>query len=107
MTKAEIVERASAAVDMPKRKGEVVVNMVLRCIIDALAEGERVDLRGLAASGSVRAMIEPGVTRAQAKRLIFRLKESRCSEPAKNSADGSTIRCKSGLEARINRRCQF
>ena len=46
MTKADIVERASAAVDMPKRKGEVVVNTVLRCIIDALAEGERVDLRG-------------------------------------------------------------
>jgi len=46
MTKADIVERASAAVDMPKRKGEVVVNMVLRCIIDALADGERVDLRG-------------------------------------------------------------
>lgn len=46
MTKADIVERASAAVDMPKRKGEVVVNTVLRCIIDALAEGDRVDLRG-------------------------------------------------------------
>ena len=46
MTKADIVEQASAAVDMPKRKGEVVVNTVLRCIIDALADGERVDLRG-------------------------------------------------------------
>ncbi|PIE33890.1 integration host factor subunit beta [candidate division KSB3 bacterium] len=46
MTKADIVEKASAAVDMPKRKGEVVVNTVLHCIIDALAEGERVDLRG-------------------------------------------------------------
>ena len=46
MTKAEIVEKASASVNMPKRKGEIVVNTVLRCIIDALAEGERVDLRG-------------------------------------------------------------
>jgi integration host factor subunit beta len=46
MTKADIVEKASAAVDMPKRKGEVVVNTVLRCIIDALAQGDRVDLRG-------------------------------------------------------------
>ncbi len=46
MTKAEIVEQASAAIDIPKRKGEVIVNTVLRCIIDALAEGERVDLRG-------------------------------------------------------------
>ena len=46
MTKADIVERASASVDMPKRKGEVVVNTVLRCIIDALSNGERVDLRG-------------------------------------------------------------
>lgn len=46
MTKADIVERASAAVDIPKRKGEVVVNAVLKSIIDALAKGERVDLRG-------------------------------------------------------------
>ncbi len=38
---------------MPKRKGEVVVNMVLRCIIDALAEGERVDLRGFGSFRSV------------------------------------------------------
>ena len=46
MTKADIVEKASAAVDMSKRKGEIVVNTVLRCIIDALAQGDRVDLRG-------------------------------------------------------------
>ena len=46
MTKADIVEKASAAVDMPKRKGEIIVNTVLRCIIDALAQGDRVDLRG-------------------------------------------------------------
>lgn len=46
MTKAEIVEKASAAIDLPKRKGEVVVNEVLQCIIDALADGDRVDLRG-------------------------------------------------------------
>jgi integration host factor subunit beta len=46
MTKADIVEQASSVVDIPKRKGEVVVNTVLKCIIDALAEGDRVDLRG-------------------------------------------------------------
>ena len=46
MTKADIVEKASASIDIPKRKGEVIVNTVLRCIIEALADGERVDLRG-------------------------------------------------------------
>ena len=46
MTKADIVERASASVDIPKRKGEVIVNTVLRSIVDALSKGERVDLRG-------------------------------------------------------------
>jgi integration host factor subunit beta len=46
MTKADIVEQASSVVDIPKRKGEVVVNTVLKCIIDALADGDRVDLRG-------------------------------------------------------------
>jgi integration host factor subunit beta len=46
MTKADIVERASAVIDIPKRKGEIVVNTVLRCIIEALEDGDRVDLRG-------------------------------------------------------------
>lgn len=57
MTKADIVEKASASVDMPKRKGEVVVNTVLRCIIDALSKGERVDLRGF---GSFRVSARNG-----------------------------------------------
>jgi integration host factor subunit beta len=59
MTKAEIVEKAAAAVDMPKRKGEVVVNTVLKCIIEALADGERVDLRGF---GSFRVSARDGRT---------------------------------------------
>ncbi len=46
MTKADIVEKASSTADISKRKGEVIVNTVLRSIIDALSEGERVDLRG-------------------------------------------------------------
>jgi integration host factor subunit beta len=46
MTKADIVERASAVVDIPKCKGEIMINAVLRCIIDAVAQGDRVDLRG-------------------------------------------------------------
>jgi len=46
MTKADIVEKASSAIDLPKRKGEILVNTVLRSIIEALANGERVDLRG-------------------------------------------------------------
>jgi integration host factor subunit beta len=57
MTKADIVEKASASIDMPKRKGEVVVNTVLRCIVDALAKGERVDLRGF---GSFRVSARNG-----------------------------------------------
>ena len=59
MTKADIVEKASAAVDMPKRKGEIVVNAVIQCIIDALAKGERVDLRGV---GSFRVSSRNGRT---------------------------------------------
>ena len=46
MTKADIVEKAASSADISKRKGEVIVNTVLGCIIDALSEGERVDLRG-------------------------------------------------------------
>ena len=46
MTKADIVEKTAHVVDIPKRKGEIIVNAVLRCIVEALAQGERVDLRG-------------------------------------------------------------
>ena len=57
MTKADIVERASAVIDIPKCKGEIIVNEVLHCIIDALSEGERVDLRGF---GSFRVSARNG-----------------------------------------------
>jgi len=57
MTKAEIVEKTATVVDIPKRKGEIVVNAVLRCIIDALARGDRVDLRGF---GSFRVSARDG-----------------------------------------------
>ena len=57
MTKADIVEKTVTVVDIPKRKGEIIVNAVLRCIIEALAQGERVDLRGF---GSFRVSARDG-----------------------------------------------
>lgn len=57
MTKADIVEKTAHVVDIPKRKGEIIVNAVLRCIIEALAQGERVDLRGF---GSFRVSARDG-----------------------------------------------
>ena len=46
MTKADLVERIAAKVDLSKKDSEHVVNMVFRCIIEALATGDKVELRG-------------------------------------------------------------
>jgi integration host factor subunit beta len=46
MTKADLVEKIAIQVDLSKRDSEVVVNTVFRSIIDALAQGDKVELRG-------------------------------------------------------------
>lgn len=46
MTKADLVERIAAKVDLSKKDSEHVVNTVFRCIIEALAAEDKVELRG-------------------------------------------------------------
>ena len=46
MTKADLVEQIAGDVELSKKDSEIVINTVFRCIIDALAEGDKVELRG-------------------------------------------------------------
>ncbi len=46
MTKADLVESIAAKVELSKKDGETVVNTVFRCIVEALAQGDKVELRG-------------------------------------------------------------
>ncbi len=46
MTKADLVEKIAAQVDLSKKDSEIVVNTVFRSIIDALASDDKVELRG-------------------------------------------------------------
>ncbi|RMG90596.1 MAG: integration host factor subunit beta [Zetaproteobacteria bacterium] len=46
MTKSELIERIAAGRGITRREAEVVVNTVLDAIGDALAAGDRVELRG-------------------------------------------------------------
>ncbi len=46
MTKADLVEKVAAKVELSKKDGETVVNTVFRCIVEALAQGDKVELRG-------------------------------------------------------------
>lgn len=47
MTKADLVEKICASVDsVTKKQAEAVVNSLFECIIDALEEGDKVELRG-------------------------------------------------------------
>ncbi|MEE9275812.1 MAG: HU family DNA-binding protein [bacterium] len=46
MTKAELVERISSKINLTKKDTERVVNIVFGSIIQALAQGDKVELRG-------------------------------------------------------------
>ena len=59
MTKADLVEKIATQVDLSKKNSEIVVNTVFQSIIAALANGDKVELRGF---GSFR-------TRARKSRI--------------------------------------
>jgi integration host factor subunit beta len=46
MTKADLVERIAATIELSKKDSEIVVNTVFKSIVDALAQGDKVELRG-------------------------------------------------------------
>mgnify|MGYP001173456902 CR=1 FL=1 len=46
MTKAEMVEKISAKINLTKKDTERVVNIVFGSVISALAKGDKVELRG-------------------------------------------------------------
>lgn len=46
MTKAELVEEVSKASELTKKHSEVIVNTVFHSIINALKQGEKIELRG-------------------------------------------------------------
>ena len=47
MTKSELVEALSKSEDLTKTKAEEIVNLVFSEMTNALANGERVEIRGL------------------------------------------------------------
>ena len=56
MTKAELVDKVATAIQLPKYQTETVVNVFLQCIMDALRDGDKVELRGF---GSFRLRHRP------------------------------------------------
>jgi len=46
MTKAELVDKVAATLQLPKHQTETVVNLFLQCITEALRTGDKVELRG-------------------------------------------------------------
>ncbi len=46
MTKAHLVARVAAQIQLPKQQTEAIVNVFLTSIIDALRRGDKVELRG-------------------------------------------------------------
>ncbi len=46
MTKAELVEKVAERIDLTKKQTEVIVNTVFQSITEALANGDKVEMRG-------------------------------------------------------------
>jgi integration host factor subunit beta len=46
MTKAGLVDKVAATIQLPKHQTETVVNLFLQCVTDALRAGDKVELRG-------------------------------------------------------------
>lgn len=46
MTKADLVEQIASRIELSKKESEHIVNTVFRSIVQALADGDKVELRG-------------------------------------------------------------
>ncbi len=46
MTKADLIQEVSRLVEIPRREAEVVVETVLRSMVEALRAGDKVEIRG-------------------------------------------------------------
>jgi integration host factor subunit beta len=46
MTKAELVERVAEKINLTKKQTEMIVNILFNSIIEALSQGDKVELRG-------------------------------------------------------------
>ena len=46
MTKAELVERVAEEINLTKKQTETIVNILFNSIIEALSQGDKVELRG-------------------------------------------------------------
>ena len=89
MTKAGLVEEVARVADLTKKHSEVIVDTVLRSIIDALHRGEKIELRGF---GSFRLRLrEPRAIRRQEIGLMCPPSEYRISNLARSSRNSLIV----------------
>lgn len=46
MNKSDLIEKVVEKVHLPKKRAELIVNLLFEAMTDALAEGERIEIRG-------------------------------------------------------------
>jgi integration host factor subunit beta len=52
MTKAELIEEVSRAVEMTRKDSEVIVEAIFDSVVRALRAGDRIEIRGLGSFGT-------------------------------------------------------
>src|SRR5579864_6288350 len=52
MTKAELIEEVSCAVEMTRKDSEVIVEAIFDSVVRALRAGDRIEIRGLGSFGT-------------------------------------------------------
>ena len=91
MIKSELIHKiANANPHLYHRDVERIVNVVFDEIVEALARGDRVELRGFGAFTVKHRAARRAATRAPARRSRWPRSSCRSSRPAKSCASGST-----------------
>ena len=93
MTKSELIDRLAAQFpQLVAKDAELAVKMILDAMAESLAEGERIEIRGFAASASTTGRRAPAGTPSRASVSRCRRSTFRTSRPARNCANASTSR---------------
>jgi integration host factor subunit beta len=113
MTKAELVDKVAATMQLPKHQTETVVNLFWQCIMDALGEGDKVELRGFGSfrlrhraprqgrnpktgeTVQIPAKQVPWFTVGKALRLLVDYPPAVCKQPSTRSTPGIPRRARS------------
>jgi integration host factor subunit beta len=84
MTKADLIEEVSRLAELTRKDSEVIVDTIFDSVVRSLRVGDKIEIRGLAASARASASRASAGTRKPATAWKFRPRKFPSSSPARN-----------------------